>query len=303
MRQAATQRKAGRIWHPTRMRAIGEAFIDFRDVLEARGQEDVSLALLALNVEGSWSRPFLRCFEICSGDTVSVHGSTVKTHMNGKLGVVKEIKEGGMLVVTMKDGGAAEMFPSSNLKKEPGTRPNLCFPETMATAQAHIVPTQRVLDVYLTCTYRTRALTFESVCLCVQADSSVLLLSLRLFYLEPGARLNSSSSSSKDPTLGFALTQSVHVDLMELIAHANQEDSASSSDDEDPPSAGMQGPKHTHTHTHTHLPHYRYSMRARSFAPTSLPSLFISLSQAIICLIPLATGGKARTQDQKGCLC
>ena len=137
------------------MRAIGEAYIDFRDVLEARGQEDVSLALLAFNVEGSSSRPFLRCFEICAGDTVSVHGSTLKTHLNGKLGVVKEVKEGGMLVVTMQDGGAGEMFHSSNLNKEGGTKGNPWFPETMAT---------------------------------VKADSSVLMLSLRLFYLEPGAR-------------------------------------------------------------------------------------------------------------------
>jgi hypothetical protein len=137
------------------MRAIGEAFIDFRDVLEARGQEDVSLALLAFNVEGSSSRPFLRCFEICAGDTVSVHGSTLKTHLNGKLGVVKEVKEGGMLVVTMQDGGAGELFHSSNLNKEGGTKGTLWFPETMAT---------------------------------VKADSSVLMLSLRLFYLEPGAR-------------------------------------------------------------------------------------------------------------------
>jgi hypothetical protein len=138
------------------MRAIGEAYIDFHDVLEARGQEDVSLALLAFNVEGSSSRPFLRCFEICAGDTVSVHGITVKTHLNGKLGVVKEVKEGGMLVVTMQEGGAGEMFHSSNLKKELGTtKGTLWFPETMAT---------------------------------VKADSSVLMLSLRLFYLEPGAR-------------------------------------------------------------------------------------------------------------------
>lgn len=137
------------------MRAIGEAYIGFRDVLEARGQEDVSLALFAFNDQGSSSRPFLRCFEICAGDTVSVHAVTGNTHMNGKVGVVKEVKEGGMMVVTMKEGGARDIH-CSNLRKELGAKGALWFPETLTTVEADL--------------------------------ASVVKLSLRLFYLEPGAR-------------------------------------------------------------------------------------------------------------------
>ena len=56
--------------------------------------------------------------EICAGDRVSVRGITVMTQLNGKLGVVNQVKAGGMFGVTMEEGGAQEIFHSSNLKKE-----------------------------------------------------------------------------------------------------------------------------------------------------------------------------------------
>jgi hypothetical protein len=59
---------------------------------------------------------------LCAGDRVSVHGIIVMTQLNGKLGVVSEVKEGGMVAVTMQEGGSVEMFHCSNLKKEAADR-------------------------------------------------------------------------------------------------------------------------------------------------------------------------------------
>ena len=63
-----------------------------------------------------------KCADLCAGDRVSVHGIIVMTQLNGKLGVVSGVKEGGMVAVTLQEGGSVEMFHCSNLKKEAAGR-------------------------------------------------------------------------------------------------------------------------------------------------------------------------------------
>jgi len=60
---------------------------------------------------------------ICAGDSVSMHGITLMTHLNGKLGLVNEVKAWDMVAVTMKEGGTVELFYCSNLKKEATSAP------------------------------------------------------------------------------------------------------------------------------------------------------------------------------------
>ena len=54
---------------------------------------------------------------------MSMHGITLMTHLNGKLGLVNEVKAWDMVAVTMKEGGTVELFYCSNLKKEATSAP------------------------------------------------------------------------------------------------------------------------------------------------------------------------------------